>query len=884
MDQLPKRAAAQPPKKFPVRELKDKRVVALTGQIAAPVSHNLISPEELATLVGGTWTGGIPKAIRYIREDLDNTEEGLKDFLYAPELFFRQGSTLARAALLTAPQAIEKGAAGCLVSERPRNLKADIPCLVVASVSDAVAALARRQRARSAAQFVAVTGSIGKSSTKNMIHALLSAYAPATRSISNYNFGYVSVNYVLANLSSQHGFCAAEFSEDADNEPRIALYHPDVAVITNIDWEHAAPMEAAGYFGDDVIKRLVYLACGIVRNLQQGGKVVLDRDHPNYPVLAEEVAKTPHARVTTFGNGKDADVRFLDHEADATGSWITIGIGKRKHRFRLGIAGAHMARNAVAAAAAIHAMGLDVAVSLERLAAFKPDSRRGVRYLLPWKDGEIEVLDENVSSNLPGIVSMLNTLDAAPRSRRKVAVLGIVKGLGSTMPDAMADLAAFASGLDIDHFYTIGEDIAVFNRCFPDRTRISPHNQTLEQLERQLAEDLAPGDFVGFKSSAVPDRISLRRLLKRMQQKSSGTSQTSIETHPAARIVICGDTYFGESYQAEREKKGDLNYLRAFGYEYSLEALGELTKRADCAVVNLECALTEETTSVYEGRRSVLHKGDPKRSIAALKAINIQAAMLGNDHSKDYGSGGLRDTITNLDRAGIVAFGAGEDKATSQRALLREFDVGGTRFRVAIISAYEYTDYDEGHDYYSGASSAGVNNINFDRITAQIAALKTSGHYVILAPHWGVDYGLRTYTQKNLARRLVHAGADLILGHGPHVVNQIEKIDGVWTAFSLGNFILNSNGEYEDQALLPFSLIAEVELHERGAGVAGLLNLYPFVSCNQMTQFRPTFADDQQFDRFVQALRSLYYDPELFAHELKSRKVDGRHCLTVQLF
>src|SRR5262245_44489836 len=121
MDQLPKKSVVRALQKFPTVEPRGAGVVALTGQIAAPEAHDLISPEELATLVGGAWTGGIPRAIRYIREDLDNTEDGLRDFLYAPELFFRQGSTLARAALLSAPQAVERGAVGCLVSERPRN-------------------------------------------------------------------------------------------------------------------------------------------------------------------------------------------------------------------------------------------------------------------------------------------------------------------------------------------------------------------------------------------------------------------------------------------------------------------------------------------------------------------------------------------------------------------------------------------------------------------------------------------------------------------------------------------------------------------------------------------------------------------------------------------
>lgn len=858
--------------------------VAITGQIEAPEPSPLFSAEELANLTGGIWTGAVPSGpIDYVRHRLDHTEEGLRNFLYVPELFARAGGTTAHVALLTCPEAMERGAAACLVTARPRNIDTHSPCLIVTDPSEAVAAIARRQRSKSAARFVAVTGSIGKSTTKNMIHSLLAASGPATRSIYNYNAGKESADFTLANLSLEHRYCVAEFSEVGGIEAQTAVYRPHVAVITNIEWEHVSRLEAQGYFGDALTDRLVHLVCALVRHLDQGGQVVLDRDHANYTRVVDEAAKTNHSQIVTYGMHPESRIRLLAQELDEAGSWLTIEAGSHRHRFRVGIPGAHMARNALAAVAAAHALDIDLEPAIERLADFRPDSRRGVRYRLPWAGGSLEVLDESVSGNLPGMASIFASLHQQPRSGRKIAVLGEIGELGVNMPKDMAMLARAAAGFDIDRFFTIGEDMAVFNRSFPDRGRIAPHAQTLEHLEAQLLDALMPGDIVGFKGSRRPERIALRRILARLAQAKSKQTSPAVDALPV-RVVVGGDTYLGESYQVQREKRGELNYLRAFGYDYSLEAVAELTRRADCSVINLECALTQEAKSEHEGVKSFILKGDPGSTIAALKAINVHGAMLANNHSKDYGDRGLRDTIAHLEKADIAAFGAGEDKLSAQRPFLREFLVGNTRFRIAIISAYEYNDFHESLKFYSGFDRPGVNNLNFDRITAQIAALKSTGHYVIVSPHWGENYCLRNYDQSRLAKRLVNAGADLILGHGPHVLNEIEQIDDIWVAHSLGNFVFNSEGEYERRALLPFSFIAEMELRPRPAGVSGMLNLYPIVSCNQMTQFRPVFADDRQFSRLIQALRGLHYDPDLFSTSVEARKVDGRNCLTVRLF
>lgn len=149
--------------------------------------------------------------------------------------------------MLGAYRAVAKKAGGFIVSARPRNLDPSVPCLIVEDPSRAIEKLARHRRAHSRACFFAVTGSVGKSTTKNLIHKMASAVAPTHRTIANYNDGMQSINFILAGLCDAHQYCAAEFSEVGDLEDQVRFYRPDVAVVTNVKFEHINRMERQGY-------------------------------------------------------------------------------------------------------------------------------------------------------------------------------------------------------------------------------------------------------------------------------------------------------------------------------------------------------------------------------------------------------------------------------------------------------------------------------------------------------------------------------------------------------------------------------------------------------------------------------------------------------------
>ena len=858
---------------------------------AAPNVHHtgsemlpdLGSPAELAEILGGVWTSLPALPLTAIRHRLDTIEEGLTGFLFAPELFARPKGTKARAALLAAYQALERGAAGLIVSERPRNIDPAVPCLLVDEPTKAIERLARHRRAHSPATFFAVTGSVGKTTNKNMIHAMASALAPAHKTIANYNDGLESIRFILSSLSDQHRYCAAEFSEVGDLEKQLEFYRPQVAVITNIYFEHASKIEKKGFRGEGVVRHLVELAAGVIRHLQPGGTCVLNADGENFALLEAEARKSRHARIMTCGTADTNHVRILSMSCDDEGSDIELGIADRRYTYRLSFPGRHMAENSVVAATAMHAAGIDLDKVLPVLESFKPQQRRGTIIQLPWKDGFITIRDESVSSSLPSLKSSLEQIkqERPAGNGRRIAVLGHVGELGVTTRESLTEMAAMAEAGPTDRFYTIGIDTRIFNEAIRDRSRVAPHFQTLEQLEHALRQELIPGDRVVFKGTRRPANIALRKLVDRLVASSDPSTSESL---PSARLVIGGDTYFGEYYQAKRASEAELNYLDAFGYDYSAERLSPLFRRADFSVLNLECALTNRTSSGLSGRKSYILGGKPRETIAALKNLNIGGVLLGNNHAMDYEAAGLEDTLNSLSGEGILISGAGRNKMDAQRPILVTFDVDGISFKTAILSGYEYNDSHEEMRFYAGSERPGVNNIHMGRMREQIAALKSAGYFTIVSPHWGSNYCFRSYSQSTMASRLIDCGADLILGHGPHMLNEIRQVDGVWVIYSLGNLIFNSEGEYERHHLQPYSLVAELELARTGVGVTGMLNLYPIVSCNQMTQFQPTFVDDRQFQHVMNLLTGTHYDPSELASSLRTGTKDGRHCLTVQLF
>lgn len=226
-------------------------------------------------------------------------------------------------------------------------------------------------------------------------------------------------------------------------------------------------------------------------------------------------------------------------------------------------------------------------------------------------------------------------------------------------------------------------------------------------------------------------------------------------------------------------KVGEL--LQKKGYDYSYSALNGMFKKDDLTVVNLETPIT--TGGVSAENKQFVFKGAPE-ALDALKSAGVDAVNLANNHTLDQGEQGLLDTLSNLSKRGIPYVGAGAD--SKEAYTTQYFERQG--IRIALLG---FTRVIPHTDWIAGAKKPGVASVYDSREGLKaIAAAKKKADLVVVVVHWGKER-VEQYdaTQQELGHSLIDAGADLVMGGHPHVLQGIEPYKGKWIAYSTGNFI-----------------------------------------------------------------------------------------------
>ncbi|HEY4174868.1 MAG TPA: UDP-N-acetylmuramoyl-tripeptide--D-alanyl-D-alanine ligase, partial [Rhodopila sp.] len=326
--------------------------------------------------------------------------------------------------------ALAKGAAGAMVHDDAA------PAGPVLRVDDTLAALARLgafARTRfgdSGGRLVAVTGSVGKTTTKEMLRGALSAFGTTHAAAASYN-NHWGLPLTLARTPRDAQFSVAEIGMNHAGEiaPLARLARPHVAVITTIAKAHI------GYLGS--IEAIADEKASITDGLEPDGIAVLPADSPQLDRLR---AGAGDAIVLTFGTDPAADVRLTGHEPDADGSLIHLDIVGYQTSLRLNAPGQHMAMNAVATLAVVTALGLDPTKAIDALAAFAPLAGRGARRRIAVGGGSALLLDESYNGNPASLRATLDVLRLQP-VRRRIAVLGDMLELGDEGPAEHVGLA-----------------------------------------------------------------------------------------------------------------------------------------------------------------------------------------------------------------------------------------------------------------------------------------------------------------------------------------------------------------------------------------------------------------------------------------------------------
>jgi UDP-N-acetylmuramoyl-tripeptide--D-alanyl-D-alanine ligase len=386
--------------------------------------------------------------------------------------------------------ALAAGAAAVVVNRPIAGVPVD-RSVIVADTLVALAEIGKAARARAAVRVAAVTGSVGKTGTKDMLAAMLTAQAPTHASIGNLN-NHIGVPLSLARMPASSAFAVFELGMNHPGEigPLSRLVRPDAGVIT---WVSAAHLE---FFESE--DGIALEKATVLDGLEPGGVAILPRDNVHFARLEAAAHERAVARIASFGTDPAADIRLMDLVADVSGSDVAVEFYGQAFRYRIGVPGRHWAMNSMAALAALDALGGDIERARPVLAAMTPPKGRGVRSTIPWGGGTLTLIDESYNASPAAVRAALLTMAAVPATRR-VAILGDMKELGADAPSLHAALASDVVAADVQAVFCCGPLMTALKDALPaDRPVI--HTATAEDLIAHL-KDLQAGDLVLVKGS-----------------------------------------------------------------------------------------------------------------------------------------------------------------------------------------------------------------------------------------------------------------------------------------------------------------------------------------------------------------------------------------------
>ncbi len=396
------------------------------------------------------------------------------------------------------PQAFAQGAAGVIVSQ-----SVDGPHVRVDDTTVALNALGAASRARTAAKIVGVTGSVGKTGTKEALFAALDRTAPgrAHRSVKSYN-NHVGVPLSLSRMLADTRFGVFEMGMNHAGELDLLtrLVRPHVALVTAI-----APAHSAFFSGEEAIAD----AKGeIFRGLEPGGTAIIPYDSPHRDRLV--AAAEPYAtKILTFGRGQGADVRAAEAVRGASGTLVNATLPNGQLTFTIGLSGEHWVSNALAVLAAVEAVGGDLAAAGLALAEMAGLPGRGARRLVALAGGEALLIDESYNANPASMAATIRELGQEPATRR-IALLGEMRELGEGSASYHAALARPLIEAGAQAVILVGEGMTPLAESLAGHVDVA-HVADAAAAKDRLAEMLRPGDAVLVKGS---NAIGLARVVK----------------------------------------------------------------------------------------------------------------------------------------------------------------------------------------------------------------------------------------------------------------------------------------------------------------------------------------------------------------------------------
>ncbi len=470
----------------------------------APPSKRLWSEIVLASVCGGELDGRLLAPISGVSID---TRAIVAGDLFVALKDQRDGHDFVT-------QAFAAGATAALVSRKYVRRDGDGALIRVDDPLSALEDAGRVARFRTDAKVVAVTGSVGKTGTKEMLRLALGRLGPTHASEKSYN-NHWGVPLTLARMPTETAYGVFEIGMNHPGEiaQLVRMVAPDVGIITTVEAVHLAQFASV----TEIAEAKAELMQGIARD----GVAILNRDNIHFDLLSARASERG-IRVVSFGGHRDCDVRFESLELDHEGSTVGVKVHGTPLTYRLGAPGRHYAMNSLAVVAALHALATDVGSGVLALADVAAPAGRGARSEVAVSGGALLLIDESYNANPASMAAALANLGNVPRQRygRRIAVLGDMRELGADADALHRGLAPAIDAAGVDLVFTCGPHMQSLHDVVPARVR-GAYASMSRDLIAPLLSALAAGDVVMVKGSLGTNMAPVVQAIRRLSDHPS---------------------------------------------------------------------------------------------------------------------------------------------------------------------------------------------------------------------------------------------------------------------------------------------------------------------------------------------------------------------------
>jgi UDP-N-acetylmuramoyl-tripeptide--D-alanyl-D-alanine ligase len=444
--------------------------------------------EALVAAIRGRPIGQLPEYLTGISIDTRSITRGEVFFAIKGERF--DGHDFATAA-------VKAGASALVVAEErlPAMGRVNVPLIVVQDVLTALELAGVAARARSKARIIAITGSVGKTTTKAALAKVLGAAGKVHAAERSFN-NHWGVPLTLARMPEDCDYAVFEIGMNHANEirPLVKMVRPHIAIVTGIAAAHL------GHFNS--LDEIAAAKAEIFEGIERGGHALVNRDDQRWKLLEKAARDAGVEHVWGFGAHNRSTFRLMACELGADRSEVTAKMAGQEISMTIGIPGRHIVQNALAVLGAAYLAGADMKKVAAAMATLKAEPGRGARETLRMREGSFTLIDESYNANPASMRAALELLAASEPGQggRRIAVLGDMLELGIHSPKLHAGLADVIGKNRPDIVLMAGEEMKALAQAMPQGIE-AHHHEDVAGLSKALVAALRPGDVVMIKSS-----------------------------------------------------------------------------------------------------------------------------------------------------------------------------------------------------------------------------------------------------------------------------------------------------------------------------------------------------------------------------------------------